>query len=117
MYLIPRNVRQRFEFFPGMGFKELFMIVGGLAVGLLVFFVSGLFTKSMARLLLIGLCGSIGYFLGRAEPRSGKSVLDIIRDAKQWKVNQKTFFYDFGKGGYSRAATDKNKTFQNAKSR
>lgn len=117
MYLIPRNVRQRFEFFPGMGFKELLMIVGGLAVGLLVFFVSGLFTKSMARLLLIGLCGSVGYSLGRAEPRSGKTVLDIIMDAKQWKVNQKTFFYVFGKGGCSRAATAKGKTDQDAKSR
>lgn len=116
MYLIPRNVRQRFEFFPGMGFRELSMIVGGLAIGFVLFFLFGLFTGSAARILVVGLTASVGYFLGRAEPRSGKTVLDIIKDAKQWKVSQRTYLYVFGKGGGSCAATAKGKIKQDAKS-
>ncbi|MCR3922065.1 MAG: PrgI family protein [Firmicutes bacterium] len=99
MYLIPRNVRQRFEFFPGMGFKELFLIIGGLAAGLVIFLLLGLFTKSVARIIIFGLTAAIGYFLGKADPRSGKNVLDIIRDAKHWQLTQKRYLYVFGKGG------------------
>ena len=99
MYLIPRNVRQRFEFFPGMGYKELFMVLGGFVIGLCCFFLLGLFTGSAARLLIVGLTTSMGYFLGRAEPRSQKTVMSMIKDAKHWKLTQQTYLYVVGKGG------------------
>ncbi len=98
MYLVPKNVSQRFEFFPGVGWRELFMILVGLGTGVLVFFFLGLFTASLARILVIGLSTGVSYFLGRGDPRTGKTVLDLIKDAKHWKLGQRRFLYFFGTG-------------------
>ena len=75
------------------------MIVVGLGVGVVFFFFLGLFTASLARILIVGLIVGVSYFLGRGDPRTGKNILDLIRDAKQWKLGQRRFLYFFGTGG------------------
>ena len=99
MYLVPKNVSQRFEFFPGLGWREIFTIGLGLGAGVMVFFFLGLFTASLARILIVGLIVAVSYFLVRVDPRTGKTVLDLIKDAKQWKLGQRRFLYFFGTGG------------------
>jgi hypothetical protein len=98
-YLIPKNVKQRFEFFPGMGFKELFMIIGGLVAGFLIFSFLGYFTPSFVRIIAVALTTSIGFFIGKADPRSSKTVLNLIMDAKVWRLSQRRFLYIYGRGG------------------
>lgn len=43
-YLIPVNVNARFEFIEGIGWKEFFFLTIALGVGILVYFLLGLFT-------------------------------------------------------------------------
>ncbi len=98
-YMIPKNVKQRFEFFPGLGFKELIMILGGLIVGSLIFMFLGLVTRSFARIIVVALTVSIGFFAGKPDPRSSKTVLNLIVDAKEWRLRQQRFLYFYGRGG------------------
>lgn len=98
LYLIPRNVTQRFEFFPGFGWIELALTLAGLAVGALLFLVLGLFTDHLARLLVVGFTTAAGFFASKGSPRSGKTILSLIKDAKIWKTAQRRYLYFFGTG-------------------
>lgn len=46
-YLVPSNVSTRFEFFPGFGWYEFKIVLIALAIGASIFFVLGLFTKTI----------------------------------------------------------------------
>lgn len=46
-YLIPANVSTRFEFFEGFGWHELKICLCALVIGVVLFFVTGLFTKTV----------------------------------------------------------------------
>lgn len=99
MYIIPKNVSQRFEFFPGFGWPELFLTLGGLGVGVLLFILLGFFTSSIGRGLVVIMAGATGFFLGKGDPRTGKTILSFIRDFRDWKLRQRVFLYYFGTGG------------------
>ncbi len=99
MYLIPRNVTQKFEFFPGFGWIELFLTLAGLIIGLGLFFIAGIFTRTFARSLLVIFFTAIGFIISKGDPRTGKTVLSLVQDAKTWKTRQRRFLYYFGTGG------------------
>lgn len=99
MYLIPRNVSQRFEFFPGFGWIELFLTLAGFGVGILFFFIAGFFTASLARALLAVFTTGVGFICGKGDPRTGKTVLSFIEDFRSWKMRQRRYLYYFGTGG------------------
>jgi hypothetical protein len=107
VYLIPRNVTQRFEFFPGFGWPELGQTLAGLAVGGLFFFVLGLFGAGFWRLLVVFAGGAGGYVLSMSFPKTGKTVLALLRDAKRWKMSQRRYLYRFGTGGDERMLLSK----------
>jgi len=98
MYLIPKNVKSRFEFFTGFGFRELAITSLGLAIGGILFFIVGFVTASFARIFLIALGGGIGFFLSIPDPREGKSLLHRIQDFREFNSRPKKYFYVFGSG-------------------
>ncbi len=73
------------------------MIIGGLVAGFLIFSFLGLFTSSFARIIAVALTTSIGFFIGKADPRSSKTVLNLIMDAKAWRLSQRRFLYIYGR--------------------
>lgn len=97
-YLIPKNVKTRFEFFNGFGWRELFLTLTGIAIGSVIYILSGLFTDSIFRVIIIFVFGAIGFFASHSDPRTGKNVIDFLRDLKMYKSKQKRYMYVFGKG-------------------
>lgn len=92
MYLIPRNVTAKFEFFPGFGWFELAAMAAGALVGLGLFFLSGLFTKSIIRFFLFVLPPGLAFFVTKQGP-NGQSLLDLIRQWRRWSMAQRRYFY------------------------
>lgn len=97
-YIIPKNVRTRVEFFSGFGFKELFLFLVGLGVGFLIFGAVYLLTDSLLSFIFLGLGGGVGFFLGKPDPRTGKSALDLLTDYQSFNMKPKRYFYRFGGG-------------------
>lgn len=46
-YSVPTNVSTKYEFFPGFGWYELKIVSIALVIGAVVFFITGLFTKTV----------------------------------------------------------------------
>lgn len=99
MYLIPRNVSQRFEFFPGFGWIELLLTLAGFGVGIILFLAAGIFTGSLARVLFVVFTTGAGFVCGKGDPRTGKTVLSLVEDFRGWKMRQRRYLYYFGSGG------------------
>lgn len=98
MYLIPRNISNRFEFFPGWGWRELIMLLVGLGTGVLICFLLGLVTHSPARFIPIILFGAIGYMSTQPIMADGSTALQIIKYMQQHNRSQKLYLYQ--KGGF-----------------
>ncbi|APC08589.1 PrgI family mobile element protein [Neomoorella thermoacetica] len=92
MYLIPRNVSAKFEFFPGFGWFELASVVAGALVGVGLFFLSGLFTKSIIRFVLFVLPPGLAFFVTKQGP-NGQSLLDLIQQWRRWSMAQRRYLY------------------------
>lgn len=92
-YLIPVNINKRFEFFPGFGWKELFLmtILGG--VGLLFSLFLGLFISHPARYLCIVILAGIGYLL--AKPQEGSMTgFDMLIYIRNFFKSQKIYLFE-----------------------
>lgn len=96
-YIIPKNVSSKFEFFPGFGWKELFTSVLFLAAGIAFFFLLGLFTDSMFRLIVVALITGTGVVLVLEDPRSGGSFMSFIKSLKEYKSKPRTYEFRFKK--------------------
>lgn len=92
MYLIPRNVTARFEFFPGFGWFELMSVLGGAVAGLVFYFLAGLFTSSLIRVALFILPPGLAIFATRPGP-DGQSLYRLIKLWQGWSRNQKRYLY------------------------
>jgi hypothetical protein len=97
-FLIPKNVRTRFEFFTGFGFKELFMLLAGIVVGGGLSFLVFLITHSLFSFLLTALFGSIGFIAGKRDPRTGLNGIDHFKAMRAFQSKQRLFFYRHGDG-------------------
>lgn len=94
MYLIPRNITKRFEFAPGFGFKELFIVLTALGIGLIVFFILGLFGVSAGiRFLVIVFFFAVG--IGAISPvmTDGSTALDMLKYMIRFIRGQKLYLY------------------------
>lgn len=98
MYLIPRNISNRFEFFPGWGWKELFILLIGLGIGGVICLLLGLITLSPARFLPILFFGGVGYVVSQPVMADGSTALQIIKYYRQFSKGQKLYIYE--KGGF-----------------
>ncbi|GAF27409.1 predicted transcriptional regulators [Moorella thermoacetica Y72] len=92
MYLIPRNVSAKFEFFPGFGWFELASVVAGALLGLGLFFLSGLLTKSVIRFVFFVLPPGLAFFVTK-QGLNGQSLLDLIRQWRRWSMAQRRYLY------------------------
>ena len=96
MYLIPRNISKRFEFFPGWGWKELFILLVALCIGTALAFTLGLLTSSPVRFLCIVLLGGIGYMVTQPVMADGSTALQIFFYMQRYRQDQKLYLYRRG---------------------
>lgn len=86
------------EFFPGFGFRELGLVILGLTAGGILFTPVYLLTRSAFSLVFFALGGSLGFFLGRQDPRTGLNALDLLKAWKAYQSSRKRYFYKYGDG-------------------
>ncbi|WP_338832851.1 hypothetical protein MHLNE_16010 [Moorella humiferrea] len=92
MYLIPRNVSPKFEFFPGFGWFELAALTAGALVGLGLYSLAGLFTRSLFRFVMFVIPPAFAFFVTKQGP-NGQSLLDLIRQWRRWSMAQRRYLY------------------------
>lgn len=98
MYLIPKNIKTRFEFFQGFGFFELFLTIMFITVGLVVSFFVFFLSKHMLSFLIVVVFGALGLIVVKKDPRFGLSILELILEYKHFYSKQRTYFYRYGSG-------------------
>lgn len=99
MYLIPKNVGGRFEFFDGFGIKELIFCAVGALLGAGITYLLTLVTQStFLKIIPIPGITAIVFFIVREEPRLGKSMLSNFIDQKKFVSKPRRYFYIFGEG-------------------
>lgn len=96
MYLIPRNISKRFEFFPGWGWKELFILLIAIGIGASLALILGLVISSPVRFLLIVLFGGIGYMATQPVMADGSTALQILSYMQRYRQAQKLYLYRRG---------------------
>ncbi|WP_274655577.1 PrgI family protein [Paenibacillus humicola] len=97
-YIVPKNVKSRFEFVTGFGWRELFIMLAGVCIGLIAGGFVFVLMQSVFSIGLIGLGGGIGFFIGRTDPRTGKNALDLLRDFRHYQSKPRRYLYIFGSG-------------------
>lgn len=97
MYLIPRNISNRFEFFPGWGWPELVILLLGIGIGTLFCILAGFATHSPARFLPILLFGAMGYMATKPIMADGSTALQIIKYMQRHRYTQKLYLYQKGR--------------------
>jgi len=98
IYVIPKNVHARFEFFTGFGFKELGIVLIAALIGFSLGSIIWFFSGSKVPFLLCVPTAAFGFFLSRPNPRTGRSALSLIKDSRAFNSKQKRYFYRFGSG-------------------
>lgn len=96
MYLIPRNISKRFEFFPGWGWKELFILLIALGIGTVLSFTLSLVISHPACHLLIVLFGGIGYMSTQPVMADGSTALQMLSYMQKYRQSQKLYLYRRG---------------------
>ena len=98
MYLVPKNVRARFELVPGFGLPELALCGGGLVVGALLGFVASLFGASpLVRMVFLVVPTGFMFFVTRVGSE-GESLFGLVLFYRRWKFNQRRY-YNVPRGG------------------
>lgn len=99
MYLIPRNVGGRFEFFEGFGIKELIFCALGALIGLGLTFLLDLFSVSrFVKILPVPAITAVVFFIVKVDPRLGTSMISSFINQKKFISKPRRYFYIFGEG-------------------
>lgn len=99
MYMIPNNVQARYEIFPGFGMIELLMTVVGSAIGIAVFFILNFIRLPLVISVVVGvLFPVIAFLLSMSNPKTGLSLLTMIKHFREYRERQNRYFYVFGTG-------------------
>lgn len=102
MYLIPKNVGGRFEFFEGFGIKELIYCAISALLALGLSLLIGLFTSSLFRFSPVPLIVYATFMLVRIDPRLGRSLLENIVTVNTYHGKPKRYDYVYGDGRIER---------------
>lgn len=98
MYIIPRNISKRFEFFPGWGWQELIMLLFGAGTGVLISAMLSFITQNPVRFLPILFFGAVGYLTSKPILADGSTALQIVQYARRFNSSQKLYLAK--KGGF-----------------
>lgn len=99
-YLIPRRITQRYEFFTGIGWREVQVLFMGLVCGGAWFLGSHLLYESLLVQVLPGVFSlSLTYFLVRPFP-DGTRLLDLLRAIKRFYTRPRRYLYDWSRDDY-----------------
>lgn len=92
MYLVPKNVRARFELVPGFGIPELALCGVGLVVGAVLGFVTSLFgASSLVKMVLLVVPTGFMFFVTRVGSE-GESLFDLVVLYRKWRTSQRRYF-------------------------
>lgn len=98
MYLIPRNVMTKFQFFPGFGWLELGLTLAGAALGAGLWLVLGPVGAPLGlRLICFVVPPAAAYFVTRPAP-DGTSLLVLLRRWRAFGRRQRLYLYVTGRG-------------------
>lgn len=100
-YLVPQNVKTRFQLFPGFGWHEILFIAAGALIGFLIYLFLGIFTSSLKRIFCIVFFIAISFALISPDPKTGTSLLNLVKDYKRFKLEQKLYLYAYGRGRWN----------------
>jgi len=99
MYTIPKNVRTRYEIFPGFGFRELLITATGSLIGIAVFFLMSLFKLPIPLTIILSVIfPAAAFLLSMPNPRTNVSLLIMIKHFRTYRARQNRYFYVFGGG-------------------
>lgn len=99
-YLIPANVRARFEIVPGIGWIEILFTAVWTIGGILFDFLLYLVKAPIIILIILPIFSGGGYFiLHLRDKNSGLSTMDSIRRMKDFTQKQKRYLYVYRSGG------------------
>ena len=99
MYVIPKNVKTRYELFTGIGFKELLITAVGTLIGIVIFFLASLLKFPVPLTVIISVIfPAAAFLLSISNPRTNMSLLTMIKYFRIYKTRQKRYFYVFGGG-------------------
>lgn len=98
MYIVPKNVKTRFVFFGEFGWYELLITTIGIVIGGILLLIFGFFTKSIFRFVLLVVGAAVGYQVSYRNPRTGLSLLKLLKNFKEFKAKAQTYYYSFGEG-------------------
>lgn len=92
---IPSNVKTRFEFIKGFGFKELTTTSIVVAFLLLIAFIVHSITNNLIIAVLIVLIGTSAMIIISAKDTNNLSVLDMINNMLEFVNMQKLYEYKY----------------------
>lgn len=93
MYLIPRNISKRFEFFPGWGWKELLVTMVAIGVAAVFIFVMGFITSNPVRYFIGLFIVFIGYLATRPVLPDGSTAMDMFKYMNRFWRAQNLYLY------------------------
>ncbi|MBO8129280.1 MAG: hypothetical protein H0Z39_08805 [Peptococcaceae bacterium] len=94
MYLIPRNVVTRFEFFTGFGWFELIAVAVGGLIGLVLFKLTNLLGVPSLAALISGIVPpAAAFFVTRPTAAGGESLFVLLQRGMQWGRSPKRYLY------------------------
>ncbi|MDA8336033.1 MAG: hypothetical protein M0Z41_13800 [Peptococcaceae bacterium] len=96
-YLIPRPVRQGYEFVPGWGIVQVVAVLIGLAAGILIAAILHLLRAPvLVQVFPIAGFGGLGVVV--AKPlMDGSTVLDLLISYRAWAHKTKRYLYDWAR--------------------
>ena len=97
-FIVPKNVKSRFEFFPSFGWKELIFLLLGTVTGLLISGIIFMVSHHLAAFLAIPIGAALGFLIGKPDPRTGKNLLTLIKDFKDFQTRPKRYHFRYGEG-------------------
>jgi len=94
LYLIPKNINAKFQLLPGFGWRELFVTLSFMGVGGVIALILHLFNAPIFLLfIIVVLFGAAGYMLSMEDPRTGMSLLRVMKSMRKFKQKQNMYFY------------------------
>ncbi|MBZ4687329.1 MAG: hypothetical protein JG764_962 [Clostridiales bacterium] len=96
-YLVPRSVKSRMEFFPGMGLPELGALAAGAVLGYLLQLIMSILPLSVKlqlflRFFFFALPPGIAFMLTK-KTVSGTSAWQQLRDWRKFEKSRKIYYY------------------------